>query len=429
MKKILIVLLLLLTLAGCGRREVPKSSEDITLTLWEDSKNIELVSQMTEEFARFYAFNFPNAPKLKFQFIPHSEQSSVEDLVLAGPAGTGPDILAFVHDTLDTAVTGNLLARNTYSDKIKATHNQDAVQAASLNGVMYGFPITSESQIIIYRKSKISNTQIQSIEQILDANKANAKLVWDIFEGYYSFGLLNDALLYGSDGETTTGIKSSYLNFATQQSIQNIAYARNTYRNHPNLVIPGSTSGSTDIEGLSLFLSGDVDAIIVAPYFWASAKEHFGNDVGMASLPTINGQTMRPFSGYKLYGVSRYSKYPALSQQLADFLTNEWSQAIRLRDKSLLPTVTSLTEKLNQSSIQVDSWRGLQTTRITISESSLIEARIFKASLDSSITMPKIVRFSAFWIAYANNMKALWEQSSLTEQQLIDYLNNITQNM
>ncbi len=429
MKKIWILSFLLLILIGCGRREVTSNQEDITLTIWEDSKNVELVSQMTEEFARYYAFNFPNAPKLKFSFIPHSEQSSIEDLVLAGPAGTGPDILAFVHDTLDTAVTGNLLAQNTYADKIRATHTLEAAHAASLNGIMYGFPITSESQVIIYRKSKISDLQVQSIEGILNQDQANGKLVWNLFEGYYSFGLMTDALLYGEDGETTSGIKSSYLNFATPQTISNVTYARNTYKNHPNLTIPGSTSGSTDIEGLSLFLAGDVDAIIVAPYFWASAKEQFPNDVGMAPVPSINGQTMRPFSGYKLYGVSRYSKYPALSQQLADFLTSEWAQALRLKEKSLLPTVLTLLDQLDQNQIIVDSWRKLETTQITIKESSIAEARIFKQSLDQSILMPKINRFAAFWIAYANNMKALWEQNSLTEQQLIDYLNQITQTM
>lgn len=429
MKKIVLILILLLVLVGCERRAVNNDSEDITLVIWEDNKNIEVVTTITEEFARFYAFNYPSAPKLKFEFIPHSEQSSVEDLVLAGPAGTGPDILSFVHDTLDTAVSGNLLARNTYSDKVISTHSAEAAHAASLNGIMYGFPITSESQVIIYRQSKINATQISNIETIITPSGANAKLVWDIFEGYYSFGLLNDALLYGTDGETVTGVKSSYLNFATPNAIENISYTRENYKTNQNLVIPGSTSGTTDIEGLSLFLAGDVDAIIVAPYFWASAKEQFGADVAMAPLPSINEQEMRPFSGYKLYGVSRYSKNPALAQQLADFMTSEWAQAIRLRDKSLLPTITSLTSKLDQTSIVVDSWRMLETTQITISEATLVEARIFKDSLDQSITMPKIARFSAFWIAYANNMKALWEKSSLTEQELIDFLNNITQNM
>ena len=432
MKKIIIVLMvsiLLISIAGCGRRSTSGSSEDITLVIWEDSKNIELMMQVTEEFARFYALSFPSAPRLKFSFIPHSEQSSVEDLVLAGPAGTGPDILAFVHDTLDTAVTGNLLAQNSYADTIKATHTTEAVKAASLNNVMYGYPITSESQVLIYRKSKITDAQATSVETIVGAEHANAKLVWDIFEGYYSFSMLNDALLYGADGETVTGVKSSYLNFATPQAMDNVAYARNTFKSNPNLIIPGKVSGSTDIEGLNDFLSGNADAIIVAPYFWASAKAQFPNDVAMASVPDINNQTQRPFSGYKLYGVSRYSKHPAIAQQLALFMTSEWAQALRLKEKSLLPTVTSIVNKLDQNTITVDSWRRLETTRVTIPNEAILEARIFAQSLENSITMPKIGRFAAFWVAYANNMKALWEKETLTTQELIDFLNNITQNM
>jgi len=429
MKKVLSILLLLFVLVGCGRQSTSKTNEDLTLIIWEDNKNVELVSQLTEEFARFYALNYPNAPRLKFEFIPHSEQSSVEDLTLHGPAGTGPDVFAFVHDTLSTAVSGGLIARNMFAEKIMATHTNEAAHAASLDGIMYGFPITSESQILIYRKSKVTAQQAQSIEGILDANQANAKLVWDVFEGYYSFGLMTDALLYGENGETVTGLKETYLNFATPQTVANITYLLSNYKSNTNLIIPGSTSGTTDIEGLSLFQGGNVDAIIVAPYFWATAKTLFNNDVAMAPVPKLNDIDMRPMSGYKLYGVSKYSKNPAIAQQLADFLTSEWAQAIRLRDKSLLPTVTSLTTKLNQNQIVVDSWRQLTSTQVTISEATLQEARIFKTSLEQSIVMPKIQRFAAFWTSYANNMKALWSRPNLTTQELIDYLNEITKTM
>jgi arabinogalactan oligomer/maltooligosaccharide transport system substrate-binding protein len=429
MKKLFALLLLLFILVGCGRRTTTTSDEDLTLIIWEDNKNVELVTTLTEEFARFYALNYPNAPRLKFEFIPHSEQSSVEDLTLHGPAGTGPDVFAFVHDTLSTAVSGGLIAKNIFSDKIIATHSEEAAHAASLDGTMYGFPITSESQILIYRKSKISSQQASSIEGILDSDQANAKLVWDVFEGYYSFGIMTDALLYGENGETVTGPKETYLNFATEKSVQNITYLLSNYKTNSNLIIPGKTSGTTDIEGLSMFQAGDVDAIIVAPYFWATAKTLFNGDVAMAPVPSINETNMRPMSGYKLYGVSKYSKNPAIAQQLADFLTSEWAQAVRLRDKSLLPTVQSLLDQLDQNEIVVDSWRGLITTQVTITEATILEASIFRTSLNQSIVMPKIERFSAFWTSYANNMKALWEDSNLTTEELIDYLNEMTKTM
>ncbi|TVP95651.1 MAG: extracellular solute-binding protein [Acholeplasmatales bacterium] len=434
MKKFMIISVLIaltLSLTGCfwrrDRSENGASTETLTLTIWEDTKNIEMIMTITDEFARYYALTYPNAPRLRFDIVPHSEQSAIEDLVLDGPAGRGPDIVAFVHDTLGVAVGGNHLAPNMFAATIRAEHTEEAAHAASLNDVMYGFPITSESQILIYRPSKMSALQAENIETIIGTDAANARLVWDIYEGYYSFGLLNDAMLYGVDGETTTG--PNFLNFATPQAIENILYMHTHFSGNTNLRIPGKISGTTDIEGLNQFLSQTVDAIIVAPYFWATAKEAFGADVAMTVLPQVNGQQMRPFSGYKLYGVSRYSKHPALAQELANFLVSDWAQALRFRDRSLLPTQTSLLEKMDQNTIVVNHWRNLDSLRMTIPEATLAEGRVFLASLETSILMPKIERFSAFWLAYANNMKALWEQGTLTQAQLIEYLNNMTRNM
>ncbi|MDD4001053.1 MAG: extracellular solute-binding protein, partial [Bacilli bacterium] len=223
--------------------------------------------------------------------------------------------------------------------------------------------------------------------------------------------------------------KESYLNFKTDQAKANLTYLKENYQGNQNLIIPGSTGGTTDIEGLSYFLSGQAEAIIVAPYFWASAKEEFGDKVAMASLPRLNSQDLRPFSGYKLYGVSRYSKEPALAQALADFLISEWAQALRFKEKSLLPTQLSLSEKLNQTSITIESWRKLEATKIVIPEQVLLEGRVFKESLNKSYTMPKLSRFSAFWHAYSNNIKAYWEADNVSDEKLNEYLDNITKNM
>ncbi|MFA5235581.1 MAG: extracellular solute-binding protein [Bacilli bacterium] len=426
---LLLALVPMMALGACSRGSSEGEGATLTLTIWEDNKNIEMVTAMTTEFARYYAYNYPNAPKLEFEIVPHSEKSSIEDLVLDGPAGIGPDVVAFVHDTLGVAVGGNHLAVNSLTEKIKNVHQPDAYQAASLNGITYGYPITSESQVLIYRKSAISTLQAQNIETIIEPDGANAKLVWDVLEGYYSFALLNDAVLYGADGETTIGDKSTYLDFSTPQAVSNVAYMHENYKDNANLVIPGLQSGSTDIEGLNMFLAGDVQGIVVAPYFWAAAKEAFGSDVAMAPLPKVDGETLRPFSGYKLYGVSRYSKNPALAQELADFLTNDWSQAMRLRDKTLLPTWTSLVAQLDQNSIEVAHWRNLEALKITVDTAILQEASVFEASLQTSITMPKIERFSAFWVAYANNMTALWQEDELTTGEIEDYLDAMTTNM
>lgn len=118
MKRILlcVLMLCLFVLAGCRERG-SGSKETLTLTIWEDNKNISLVQEMAEEFARYYAYNYPNAPQLRFEIVPHSEKSAVEDLVLDGPAGKGPDVLAFVHDTLGSAVGGGIWRKTNFRIK------------------------------------------------------------------------------------------------------------------------------------------------------------------------------------------------------------------------------------------------------------------------------------------------------------------------
>ncbi|HHZ11433.1 MAG TPA: hypothetical protein GYA05_01830, partial [Acholeplasmataceae bacterium] len=93
------------------------------------------------------------------------------------------------------------------------------------------------------------------------------------------------------------------------------------------------------------------------------------------------------------------------------------------------PTIDSLRLNLDQKTITVESWRKLEATRVTIPESVIKEARVFKESLDKSRTMPKLPRFAGFWHAYANNIKAFWEADSVSDAELNSYLDNITKNL
>lgn len=410
--------LMMLSLCACGRNKKNSTSDDyITLTVWEDNKNIEMVSKMCDEFAKYYRSLYPKATPLKFNFIPKSEKSSVEDLALAGPAGNGPDILAFVHDTLGIAVEADLLATNNNAAKLALEQTAEALSAATYNDKVYGYPITSESQILIYRKSFLTSSDVDNVETIVN----KTKLVWDVVEGYYGFGLFTDAVLYGEDGKTTTG--TNYVKLDNPQTIANILAAYNLKSNQ-NLIVPGVYSETTDNEGLAYFQSGDAKAIIVAPYFWAEAKETYGDDVAMAVLPKINNNQLRPISGYKLYGVSKYSQNPAIAQMLADYLVSEECQAIRLRDRNLLPTNNNLLDQVQTSTtdIKVYNWRQTENAMITIPKANVEQAKIFMESLNNSITMPSLTRFSSFWLNYADQIKSIWNSSNPTEADVISKL-------
>ena len=93
-------------LVACGGGTSTETK--VTLTLWEDDTNIEMLGVIAEEFSAWYAAEYPLAPRVEVNFIPESEGKSISNLILDGPSGNGPDIVAFVHDTLGTAVKNGL---------------------------------------------------------------------------------------------------------------------------------------------------------------------------------------------------------------------------------------------------------------------------------------------------------------------------------
>src|SRR5690606_14668780 len=94
-------------------------------------------------------------------------------------------------------------------------------------------------------------------------------------------------------------------------------------------------------------------------------------------LPTIDGSTLKPFSGYKGYGVSSYTKHPHLAHAFAAFLTSAENQYYRFVKKQLLPTVSD-TARFEQA-LENDT------------QNKYSAAIVMAESLDNSVTMPNIL--------------------------------------
>lgn len=90
--------------------------------------------------------------------------------------------------------------------------------------------------------------------------------------------------------------------------------------------------------------SGEVIAGISGVWDVMNAKEAWGADYGACKLPayTCAGREvqMASFTGYKMMGVNAYSKNKDWACKLADWMTNEENQKIRLqsviRDRQIL---------------------------------------------------------------------------------------------
>lgn len=382
---VVIMILGVFALSGCTQ-ETASNSDKITITIWEDESNEGVVSTLCEYFLADYYQKYPLAPKIEIKIIAQAEASAVEGLQTAGPAGNGPDIFAFVHDTLGTAVNAGLIAENINAAKLERIQSQDALDAFTFEGVLYGYPITAESLTVMYDKSKITAEELASFDSIKNANKKIAWTVSNTNSGYYPFGLFTDSVLFGEDGTS-----KDIIDLDTTKTVDNLY---SFYKDYSSVI-----ENTTVNEGFSLLQTGEVAGIISSPYLWADVKNALGDNAAIAVLPSINGENQRPFSGYKGYGVNRYSKNPTIAHMLAEYLSSEEAQYLRLVEKEYLPTVSS--ERIEKY----------------ISNSPSLQ--VFKQSLDNSITMPNILKMGSYWSPMQDVMTELWNTRDTITKDII----------
>lgn len=366
-------LLAALILTGCNNA----LSDELEIVIWEDVNNHELITELLDNYQAVYQENYPDGPKLKFTLYEEQESKAVSDLSLQAPSGEGPDIFAFVHDTLSSAVVNNLISEVMYKESVTANHALDAVNAFTLNDKLYGYPITAESQTLMYDKRKLTNEDVVSFEKLFASGE---KVVLDVADndssGYYMFSFFTDALLFGE-----SGTERSNFNLNTPETASNLKKIVNDYR--------GVVAKATPDNSLAIMQNNEAAAVISSPYLWPLFKNSVGeSNAGIAVLPTIDGNTLRPFSGYKGYGVSRYAKNPHIAHDVARFLSSETAQRLRFARLGILPTYVSAT--------------------LTSLVSSNAEANVFMEALTSSILMPNITEMGSFWAPANDAVTEIW---------------------
>ncbi len=377
-KKITLSLMLSALLVSCGGGG---ASDEIKILIWEDVNNHELITDLFANYQSSYRQNYPDGPALKLILEEEKESKAVSDLLLQGPSGEGPDIFAFVHDTLASAITNDLIGEAMFAVEVANNHSADSIAAFTYNKKLYGYPITAESQTLMYDKRKLSAVDVESFENILAKGE---KIVLDVADtdssGYYMFSFLTDADLFGEKGTTPTSF-----NLDGPLGAANLLALTKDLR--------GAITKGTPDSSLAIISVGEASAVISSPYLWPLFQQSVGaENAGIAKIPSVNGNEARPFSGYKGYGVSRYAKNPHIAHDIARYLSSETAQRLRFARLGILPTFVS--------------------DEIDNAVSKSIEASIFQAALDDSIVMPNITQMGSFWAPANDAMTEIWNLGS-----------------
>lgn len=302
-----------------GQAEVPATSgekEKVTLKVWADQAELELIEKLCNEFAAEH-------PEKEYTF-EYGAVGAVDGKTryLEDPAAAA-DVFLFADDQLVDLVKADALyevTRNT--DAIISANTPGSINAATYEGTLYGYPMTSDNgYFLYYDKSVFTEEDLTTLDGILAAANAAGKQVhMDVSNGWYlaSFFLGNGCTLTIEDGKQVIDFNNAN-GLAAAEAIR-------AFCNDPAFV-----TGDDSVLAGGI---GDAIACGVSGTWMASAiQEKLGDNYGCCKLPTFtcDGKQvqMGSFLGCKIYGVNSQTAYPVDAMELAEYLTNEKAQIER----------------------------------------------------------------------------------------------------
>jgi arabinogalactan oligomer/maltooligosaccharide transport system substrate-binding protein len=257
---------------------------------------------------------------------PDAQSRYLEDPVAAA------DVFAFANDQLMTLVGADALYEVTRNlDAIVAANTAGSIESATLDGVLYGYPMTADNgYFLYYDKSVLTEEDVKSLDGILAAaNAAGKKVFMDVSNGWYiaSFFLGAGGTLGLENGKQICDFNNEK-GVAAGEAIRKFA-ADPAFLTGDDSVLQGGM--------------GDTICAGVSGTWTASAMlDKLGDNYAAAPLPTFTlGDEqvhMASFIGTKILGVNTQTEFPLEAMQLAEFLTSEAAQVRFFEVRALGPT-------------------------------------------------------------------------------------------
>lgn len=215
------------------------------------------------------------------------------------------DLLLWSHDTLGKSAADGLILPIKMSDKMREFFLPEAIQAVTLDGQVWGFPVNIENNSIIYRKDKLSKEDLEILDIL---KKGNSPLFagdffelvkkyptsWDLKNFYFTFAIL--AKGYGNIEEFIVAVKKQ-----EPQFVQNCK----DFLSLLQYIHKGSDYNTTETG----FMSGKYAISINGPWSHPNlenAKIPFG--VIPLSFFKMGGQALKPFLGIRVFYINKHRK-------------------------------------------------------------------------------------------------------------------------
>lgn len=319
--------MLAVSLVGCSSSK-SESSNEKELTVWSHLTPAEVkkVNEVAQKWGE------ENGVKVKVL----EDKGDMQAYIQAANSSKGPDIMfGLPHDNLGTFEKARLLA-----EVPEGVLNEDdyaskqLVDAVTLNGKQYGVPIAQETTTLFYNKDLVKEVP-ETMEEVVKIGKEKG-FIFDVANFYPSYGFIaaNGGYVYKNNDGT---LDSTDIGLGNEGAIKGYQFLQ-------DLVVKDKLI-SVDMTGdiaSGEFMAGNAAFYISGPWD-VKSFEDAGVNFGVATLPTLNGNTVKSFMGVQTAFVSANSKKQDLAWELTKYLSENTSD-ILLKEGNRIPVLKSVVD-------------------------------------------------------------------------------------
>ncbi|WP_257275913.1 maltose/maltodextrin ABC transporter substrate-binding protein MalE [Endozoicomonas sp. SESOKO4] len=240
----------------------------------------------------------------------------------AAASGGGPDILFWAHDRYGEWAQSGLLSSVNPAPDFKSKIDDLGWEAMTVNGKIYGYPVSMEAISLIYNKDLLPDPP-SSFEEMFPLKDKLAKskegkvttIMWDQIQPYFTMPML------AADGGYV--FKKTPTGYDVKDTGVNNAGAMAGAKMLTELIDKGVMPRGVDYGVMeSSFNKGQAAMMITGPWAWSNLDktkiDGKNLNYGVAALPGINGQRSKAFVG--VWGATLNSASPnkALSREFLE---------------------------------------------------------------------------------------------------------------
>jgi len=339
MKKYLPLVLIVAVVMGLVPT-IASAQDKPVLLIWADETRAAVIDELGTAFEEEYGVDI-QVQQMGFGDIP-------DQLIIAGPAGEGPDIIVDPHDKLGKLVANGVVAPLDLGDAVE-NFAPLSISALTYDGQLYGVPYAVENVGLFYNTDLVPTPpttwdEVRTMSKdIIDSKKADYGWVIQAGDPYHFYPVQTAFGGYIFGLNEIGGYNAEDVGVDNAGSVAALQFLQGMIADG---MMPASLGGG-DIA--PLFQDGKAAMLITGPWNiqpFVDAGVHFAIAESMPVGP--NGDTGSPFLGVQGFMISSFSKNPLLAQAfLTEFVGSEEVQLALYEKGGRMPALLSAQEKID----------------------------------------------------------------------------------